>query len=103
MPAILPATSQRTGGFASNVGHAMLGAYLVSVIAVCGLLVINGPQMRAAADAEQARVVDEENSRLCGKLGAPRGKAGFFECAGYLGEVRRLHAERLAREFAGLL
>jgi hypothetical protein len=103
MPTSLPAANERTRGHASKVGRAMLGAYLVSVIAVCGLLVVNGPQVRAAAEAEQARIVEEENTRLCGKLGMPHHTAGFRECAGYLDEVRKLKAERLARELAGIL
>jgi hypothetical protein len=103
MPTGLPATSQRTGSLASKVGRFMLGTYLVSLTAVCGLLVINGPQMRAAAKAEQGRIVDEENRRFCGKLGMPYGAAGLSECDGYLEQVRKLHADRSAREFAGLL
>jgi hypothetical protein len=103
VPTSLPAPNQRTGAFASNVGRAMVGAYLLSVTAVCGPLVVNGQQVRAAAEAEQARIVEEENRRLCRKLGMPHGTAGFSECAGYPEEVRKLHAERQAREFAGLL
>jgi hypothetical protein len=46
-------------------------------------------------------IVDEENRRLCGKFGMSHGTTGFSECARYLEEVRKLHADRSAREFAG--
>jgi hypothetical protein len=59
--------------------------------------------LRAAAEAEHARVVEEENRRVCGELGMPRGTAGFSECARHLGDVRKLHGERLAAEVAGIL
>src|SRR5262245_41646030 len=103
MPTSIPATSRRAHGIASKVGRALLWAYLVSVIAVCGVLVINGPQMRAAAEAEQARVIADENRRVCAKFGMPHGTANFSECAGALGEVRTHHEERLAAQQAGLL
>jgi hypothetical protein len=59
--------------------------------------------MRAMAEAELARTVEGENRRFCAYLGVPVGTAGFTECARHLGEVRRLHGERLSREAAGLL
>jgi hypothetical protein len=74
----------------------------VSVAAVCGLLAINGPQLRAAAEAEQARV-EEENRRVCRELGMPHGTSVFLECVRHLREVRKLHGERLAAELAGIL
>jgi hypothetical protein len=81
----------------------LLGGYLVSVAAVCGLLAINGPQLRAAAEAEEARVVEEENRRVCRELGMPHGTSVFPECVRHLREVRKLHGERLAAEVAGIL
>jgi hypothetical protein len=104
MPTTFPAVYRRTEGGASyRVGRALLWAYLVAVTGVCTVLVIKGPQMRAAAEAEQARLIAEEDKLLCEKLGMPHGTADFSRCAGYLAEVRKQHAERLAAEHAGLL
>jgi hypothetical protein len=78
-------------------------AYLISLVAICGLLVVKGPEMRAATEAEQARLITEEDKHFCEKFGMPHGTAGFSRCTGYLGEVRKYHAERLTAEFVGLL
>jgi hypothetical protein len=104
MPTTFPATSRHPeGGIASRVSRALLGAYLVAVLGVCALLVFKGPEMRAAAEAERGRIIEEENKDFCEKLGMPHGTADFSRCAGYLGGVRKHHAERLAAEHAGLL
>jgi hypothetical protein len=43
--------------------------FLASVAAVCGLLVIYGPQLRTAADAREASIVEQEDEAFCKKFG----------------------------------
>jgi hypothetical protein len=94
MPTNLTATSQRTGSLASKVGHLMLAAYFVSVIAVCGLLVVNGPQIRAAAEAREAHIVEEENRAFCSRFGMGPETARYAQCAGDLMQIRARHLGR---------
>jgi hypothetical protein len=103
MSSDISAPSQNANGFVSKLGQALLGAYLVAVIVGCVHFGINGPQIYAAAEAEKARIVAEENQRYCGKLGMQPGTTSFSDCARYMDEVRKLHAERVAKEWAGLL
>jgi hypothetical protein len=102
VPTSLPARSPLTRGPA-YLGRVLLGAYVVAIVAVCGLLVIKGPQMQAGAEAERVRVVAEEDRQVCGKLGMPQGSPSFAECAGALEAVRKSHGARLAADQAGPL
>jgi hypothetical protein len=72
----------------------LLAAYAVSLLAVCGLIVINGPQMRAAAEAEEARVIEEENQAFCGRLGIGPETSRYAQYAAGLAEVRARHLQR---------
>jgi hypothetical protein len=94
MPTNLTATSQRTGSLASNVGHLILAAYLVLVVVVCGLLVVNGPQIRADAEAREAHIVEEENRAFCSSFGMGPETARYAQCAGGLMQIRARHLDR---------
>jgi hypothetical protein len=74
-----------------------------TVIAVAGHAILYGPALRARAEQLEAAQIDKENRALCEKLGMPHGSAMFGACAGMLSEARRLHAERIAIESAGIL
>jgi hypothetical protein len=65
----------------------LLAAYCVSLVAVCSLLVINGPQLRAAADAREAHIAEEENRAFC-MLGVGPRTALYAQCATKLAQIR---------------
>jgi hypothetical protein len=72
----------------------MLGAYLVSVIAVCGLLIANGPRIRAAAEAREAHIVEEENRAFCATFGIGPETARYAQCASELMQIRARYLQR---------
>jgi hypothetical protein len=63
-------------------------------VAVCGLLVINGPQLRAVAEAEEARLVADENRAFCSKFGIGPETSRYAQCAAELREIRARHLAR---------
>ena len=97
MPTTLPSGIYRSGGAWSSLGMCLLAAYGISVVAVCGLLVLKGPQIRAAAEAE-ARVVAEENKAFCSKFGVAPETSRYAQCTAELAEIRARH---LARNVSG--
>jgi hypothetical protein len=96
MPTTLPSASHRRGGAPSRLESRLLAAYGVSLVTLSGLIVINGPQMRAAAEAQEARIVEEENRAFCGKLGIDPGTSRQAECAAGLAVIRARALERSA-------
>jgi hypothetical protein len=52
----------------------------------CGLLIVNGPQIRAAAEAREAHIVEEENRAFCSRFGIGPETARYAQCAS---ELRR--------------
>src|SRR5689334_17319227 len=94
MPTTLPLTTSRTRRVISWTSQGLLAAYLASVAAVCGLLVICGPQMRAAAEAHEAQVVEQEDRAFCSKFGIGPETARYAECAAGLKEIRARYLER---------
>jgi hypothetical protein len=83
-----------TGSLASKVGHLMLAAYFVLVVAVCGLLVVNGPQIRADAEAREARILEEENRAFCSRFGMGPETARYAQCVSELTQIRARHLQR---------
>jgi hypothetical protein len=94
MPTTLPSASHRRGGAPSRLESRLLAAYGISIVAICGLFVIHGPQMRAAAEAEEARVVEEENAAFCTRLGIGPETSRYAHCAAGLAEIRSRHLQR---------
>jgi hypothetical protein len=72
----------------------MLAAYCISLVVFCSLLVVNGPQIRAAAEAREAHIAEEENRAFCGKLGIATGTARYAQCASELTQIRARHLQR---------
>jgi hypothetical protein len=99
MPTSLPSRATHTSGVVSRLGQGALAAYAVSLAVLCSLLVINGPQIRAAAEAEEARVIDEENRAFCSKFGIDPATSRFAECAVGLMEIRARHLQRSGSDF----
>jgi hypothetical protein len=94
MPTSLPARTRQTGGALSWRGCGLLLLCAISLVTLCGLLAINGPQIRAAAAAHEARIVEEENRAFCGKLGIDPGTTRYAECAAGLADIRARALER---------
>jgi hypothetical protein len=94
MPTTLPSGTYRSSGASSSLARRLLAVYGISVVAVCGLLVVNGPQIRAAAEAEEARVVAEETKAFCSKFGIGPETSRYAQCAAELTEIRALHLAR---------
>jgi hypothetical protein len=103
MPTTLPSRTDGTAGSASRLKDWLIAAYCVSLVVVCSLLVVNGPQMRAAAEAQRARVVEQENKTFCSKFGIGLETPRYAECAADLMEIRRLHEQRVTSDVAGIL
>jgi hypothetical protein len=72
---------------------------VVAVVALCVLLAINGPQIRAAAEAEEARLVQEENRAFCSRFGICPETSRYAECAAGLMEIRARYLRRSVRVF----
>jgi hypothetical protein len=98
MPTILP--SRTSGGTGANswLKKWLLVAYCVFLVAVCSLLFINGPQLRAAANAREAYVADEENRAFCSTLGVGPGTALYAQCARELAHIRARYLQRYLSE-----
>jgi hypothetical protein len=74
----------------------LIAAYLVSLAAFCGLIAINGPQIRAAAEAQEALVIEEENKAFCGRLGIGPEATLYAQCAAGLADIRARALQRSA-------
>jgi hypothetical protein len=57
-------------------------------------LAIKGPEIRAAADAQEARTIEEENRAFCGQLGVGPETSRYADCAAGLKEIRERHLRR---------
>ena len=88
-----------TGGRASLWSKVLPPIYLALGVAVCGLLVVHGSRVRADAEAEKARAVEEENQEFCTRFGSGPDTARYSECAGALKDVRSRHDQRNADPF----
>ena len=77
----------------------LLAAYCVTLAAVCGLLVISGPERHAAAEAKQALIAEEENKAFCGAFGIGPETARYAQCASELTQIRARHLARNVSDF----
>jgi hypothetical protein len=88
-----------TNGVTPWLSRALLTVYLASLVTVCGLLVIYGPQIRAAVEAEKARANGEDDRAFCTKFGIGPETTRYEECAAALRDVRSRHDQRSADLF----
>ena len=65
----------------------------LAVVALGVFSTVNGPTMRANADA----VIDQENRRVCSKLGIGPETSRYSECTAALSDVRASTAHRDAQ------
>ncbi len=87
------------GGVTSWLRRGLLTIYLAALTAVCGFLVIYGPQVRAAVQAERVRAVAEEDRAFCTKFAAGPQTPRYEECTAALRDVRARHDQRSADAF----
>jgi ABC-type Fe2+-enterobactin transport system substrate-binding protein len=81
--------------WAANVIVERLFAIVSEFVAVlCTLLAITGPAIRAAADAQEARTIDQENRTFCSQLGVGPETRRYADCAAGLMEIRERHLKR---------
>ena len=99
MPTSLPARNHHTGRAVSWIGRGLVSLGVISVVALCVLLAIYGPQIRAAAEAKEARLVEEENRAFCSKFGIGPETKRYAECAAGLAEIRARHLQRNVQDF----
>jgi len=79
----------------------------LAIFAVVGALglhaLLYGRAIREKADQLRTEEIDRENRALCGKLALVNEGERFVACVDVLLEARRLEANRLASELAGIL
>jgi hypothetical protein len=95
MPTSLPLRA-KPSRLTSRLHQTALAGFVLSLVALAGLIGINGPQIRAAAEAHEARLVEEENRAFCGKFGIDPGTTRYAECAAGLADIRARTLERSA-------
>ena len=80
------------------LGRGAIAVFVAAVVATIALLIVNGPHIRAAREAELARIIDEENRMFCAKFGAGPDTGHYAECAAALNGIRtRLEVRNLER------
>jgi hypothetical protein len=88
-----------TGAMVSWLRRGLLPICLTLSAIVCGLLVIQGSQVRAVAEEEKARAIEEEDRVFCTRFGVGPGTTRYSECAEALKDVRSRHDQRNADPF----
>jgi hypothetical protein len=91
MPTTLPLRPHRLTEW---IGLGLIGLYFAAIVAVCGVLVAYGPQLRAATEAHEAAIAEKENAAFCGRLGVGPGTDRYADCAAGLKEIRARYLER---------
>jgi hypothetical protein len=88
-----------SGGMTSWWSRALLPICFALGMAVCGLLVSYGSHVRAAAEVEKARAVENEDRAFCTRFGIGPETTRYSECAAALKDVRSGHDQRNAEPF----
>ena len=99
----LPSRANAAGGATGRGGVLFVAFLAILAVALGGALVVFGPQMRAAQEAERAQAIDAENYAFCVKLGLGPETARYGECTSALNDIRTLHETRTLREAGGIL
>jgi hypothetical protein len=86
-------------GMVSSLRRGLVTVCLLTLAGVVGLVVITGPQVQAALEANKARVLDQENRAFCAKRGIGPETARLAECAADLNTIRLHHEQRSADLF----
>src|SRR5215468_10280741 len=94
MPTNLPLRATQTSRLTAQLRQGAHIAYVLSLVALAGLIGINGPQVRAAAEAQEERIVGEENRAFCARFGIELGTTRYAACAAGLAVIRARALER---------
>jgi hypothetical protein len=82
--------ANRGGRFGTGVRAVLIATFVVA----CALLIINGPRIRAALEAERASFIEAEDRAFCSKFGLRPETSRFAKCAAGLNEIRTRHLQR---------
>lgn len=88
-----------SGRTVASVHRGLVGVCVVLLIAVAGLLVIKGGEIRVGLEADNARAVAEDDRSFCTGFGMAPGAARYTECAAALADIRSRHDQRKANFF----
>lgn len=88
--------SQVVGAVGGIIGAALMAA----TASLLAYVVINEPEMRAAAERQKAEAIERENRAFCHKFRVGPGTGGYATCADELMQIRRQHEERIRDESA---
>jgi|APThiThiocy_cv2_1041547.scaffolds.fasta_scaffold45546_2 hypothetical protein len=83
----------------ASVRRGLVGACVALLIAIVGLLLIKGGEIRESLEADNARAVVEEDRSFCTRFGMAPGAARYTECAAALADIRSRHDQRKADFF----
>jgi hypothetical protein len=61
-----------------------------------------GPVVYSTGQRLRTEQLQQEDKLFCQKFNMPFGSESFPTCVGYLSQIRRLHAERVGAEAAGM-
>lgn len=82
----------------------IVAALLLAVVTAFGLhMLVSAPAIRAAAEAELARVIADEDRDVCGQFGLRAGTTSFAACSRELANVRQKQSDRDQAAAAGIL
>ena len=91
--------SHRSAPVSTWIVGGLLGIAAMTTAALTTMVIVNGPQIRAAIEAENATAIDQENRSVCSTIGAGPQTSRFTECAAALMGVRSSHDQRRAEPF----
>jgi hypothetical protein len=77
----------------------LLAVFLAALAVTCAALVVFGPRIRAAEEAERARVMAEEDGAFCSQFGAGPETGRYLECVSGLNAIRARYLQRSADLF----
>jgi hypothetical protein len=87
------------GGAKPRPNRALLAVFLATLAVTCAALVVFGPHIRAAEEAERARVMAEEDGAFCSQFGAGPVTGRYPECVSGLNAIRAWYLQRSADLF----
>ena len=91
--------TDRLGGARPRASRALLAVFLATLAVTCAALVVFGPRIRAAEEAERARVMAEEDGAFCSQFGAGPETGRYLECVFGLNAIRARYLQRSADLF----
>ena len=91
--------TDRLGGVRPRHGRALLAVFLATLAVTCAALVVFGPRILVAQEAERAHAMAEEDGAFCSQFGAGPETVRYLECVSGLNALRAWHLQRSADLF----